>query len=288
MLAGEHPDVREIARVGAAISVEQAAEIVQLASRAPTESARKVIVLDEFHLIRAEAAAKLLKTIEEPPPSTVFVILAELVTPELVTIASRCNRIEFRPLTDAVVESALRSRGVGAETAAAAARSASGSMARALLLASDAHLAERRRRFAEVPRRLDGTGLVVAREVEELLAAIDEAAEPLKTRHAKEIEALDERAAANGDKPTAGRKSVEDRHKRELRRHRTDELKAGLAALAATYRDVLAAGSAHHPGALVTAVSRVHRTIEDLERNPNEALQLQALLLSLPSVDEAQ
>src|SRR5262245_32187998 len=72
-LRGEHPDVREVTRVGAMISFDQAREIVRTASLAPTEGDRKVMILDEFHLLRPEGAALLLKTIEEPPASTIFI-----------------------------------------------------------------------------------------------------------------------------------------------------------------------------------------------------------------------
>ena len=80
----------------------------------------------------------------------------------------------------------------------------------------------------------------------------------------------------------SGRKSLEERHKRELRRHRTDELRAGLGALAAAYRDELVRGSSR-PAEAVAAVHAVHDALEALERNPNEALLLQALLLALPA-----
>ena len=86
--AGEHPDVREIHRVGAAIDKAQAEEVVRLAALSPVEGRRKVLILDEFHLLRPEGAARLLKTVEEPPPSTVFVIVADDVPHDLVTIAS--------------------------------------------------------------------------------------------------------------------------------------------------------------------------------------------------------
>ena len=56
-----------------------------------------------------EAAGYLLKIIEEPPPSTVFVLLAIEVVPELVTIASRCVRVE----TQALPVGALAERLVG-------------------------------------------------------------------------------------------------------------------------------------------------------------------------------
>jgi DNA polymerase-3 subunit delta' len=82
----------------------------------------------------------------------------------------------------------------------------------------------------------------------------------------------------------SGRRALEERHRRELRRHRTDELQSGLVALAGAYRDRLAAGTVHEPGAAIEAVTAVHEAIEAMERNPNEVLLLQALLLRLPSL----
>ena len=78
-LAGMHPDIREIERSGPAISVDQSREIVRLSSLAPIESDRKVMILAEFHLLLPQGAALLLKTIEEPPPSTIFIVLADFV-----------------------------------------------------------------------------------------------------------------------------------------------------------------------------------------------------------------
>jgi DNA polymerase III subunit delta' len=75
---------------------------------------------------------------------------------------------------------------------------------------------------------------------------------------------------------------LEERHKRELRRHRIDELRSGLAVLAASYRDALGAG-AHRPESLIGAVERIYRGIDAFEHNPNEALLLQSLLWSLPA-----
>ena len=282
-LAGEHPDVREVARVGASITVEQAGEIVRVAALAPSEGRRKVMILDEFHLLAPAAAAKLLKTIEEPPESTVFVVLAEQLTPELVTIASRCVRVDFRSLSEESIAAELVRSGIGPETADLAARSSSGSLDRARLLAADPTLTERRATFARVPDRLDGTGRVVMAVVDELLGAIDAAAEPLKQRQLAEIAVLEERIAAAGERGS-GRKALEERHKRELRRHRTDELKGGLGVLAGRYRDALAGGEAHHAPSIVQAVHDIHGAVESLERNPNEALLLQALALKLPSL----
>jgi DNA polymerase-3 subunit delta' len=283
ILRGEHPDVREVARSGAAISADQAREIVRTASLAPTESDRKVLILDEFHLLRPEGAALLLKTIEEPPPSTTFVILADHVPHDLITISSRCARIEFRTVGDDAVAARLVAEGVDPSAAAEAAHAAGGNVERARVLAADPELVDRRHAFATVPERLDGTGAVVMRLVDELLGRIEAAAAPLAERHAVEVAALEERIERYGERGS-GKKVLEERHKRELRRHRTDEILAGLTVIAATYRDALVAGRAHRPTELAEAVSRIHRAMEAFERNPNESLLLQSLLWSLPPV----
>jgi DNA polymerase-3 subunit delta' len=282
-LAGEHPDVREVERVGPAISADQAREIVRLAALAPVEGSRKILILHEFHLLTADAAARLLKTVEEPPESTVFVVLADFVPPELVTISSRCVRIEFRAIPDDVLVARLVDEGSDPATAADVAAVAGGDLTRARILAADPALVERRQAFASVPQRLDGTGAVVMRLVNDLLAQIDKAAQPLGERHAIEVAELDARIERFGERGS-GRKLLEDRHKRELRRHRVDELRSGLGVLAAAYRDHLLAGESHRPEVVGAAVMRIYGAIEALERNPNEALLLQSLLWSLPAV----
>lgn len=282
-LAGEHPDVKEIEREGARIVEKQVSEIIRVASLAPVEASQKVMILHEFHLLDANGAARLLKTLEEPPPRTVFIVLADQVPPELVTIASRCVRIEFSTLSDDVVREALEADGVGAATATMAAAAAHGDLTRARLLATDAGLMQRRSAFAQVPARLDGTGNAAMRVCAELMGLIDAAAEPLTARQATDVAELEARVAALGERGS-GRKQLEERHKRELRRHRTDELRSGLAVIAGSYRDALVQGHLTRPDSVVAAVQRIHRAIEALDRNPNENLLLQALLLELPSL----
>ena len=282
-LLGEHPDVREVERVGANISKDQVTEIVRSAALAPIESSRKVLILHEFHLLDSTGAARLLKTLEEPPPSTVFIVLADQVPPDLITIASRCVRIEFSGLTADAIADALTAEGIDAADARQAADAAGGDMGRARVLAHDSGLVTRRAAFASVPSRLDGTGSMVSKLCTELLGLIDDAAAPLVDQQAQEITVLEARVAALGERGS-GRKQLEDRHKRELRRHRIDEIRSGLAVIAGTYRDALVAGSLPRPDAAATAISRIHRSLEALERNPNELLLLQALLLDLPTV----
>ena len=145
-LRGEHPDVHEILRAGPAISAEQAREIIHVTALAPVEDEHKVVVLHDFHLLTADAAARLLKSIEEPPPSTTFVVLADHVPPDLITIASRCVRIDFGAIPEALLIDQLVAEGVDPATASEAAAAAAGNLDRSRLLAADPVLAERRAR----------------------------------------------------------------------------------------------------------------------------------------------
>jgi DNA polymerase-3 subunit delta' len=281
-LVGEHPDVREVRRTGPSISAEQAREIVRVSSLAPTESPRKVLILDEFHLLRPEGAALLLKTIEEPPASTMFIICADFIPHELITISSRCARIDFRSIAEGVIAARLLTEGVGPVEAQAASKAALGNLDRARLLATDPGLAARRKAFLAVSKEVDGSGTVAMRLAANLLAMIDQAAEPLAARHETEVKEVTARIKEFGERGS-GKKQLEERHKRELRRHRTDELRGGLATMASTYRDVLTSGGATNVDDYAAAVHRIHGALESLERNPNERLLLENLLWSLPA-----
>lgn len=282
VLAEAHPDVVAVEREGASISVDRAREVRRLAMRTPNEGHRKVLVLSDFHLVQ-EAAPTLLKVLEEPPASTVFVVLADYVPPELVTIASRCVRVDFRTLRPEQVASVLVAEGVDAGAAAEVAEASGGRLDRARLLASDPGFAARRDTWRSVPSRLDGTGAAVAALASELAALLASAAvEPLEALQAAERAELEERVARTGERG-AGRRELTERHKRELRRLRTDELRFGLSVLASAYRDALTAGTAD-PRACLDAVGAIHATAEALARNPSELLLLQDLLLRLPPV----
>ncbi len=282
-LAGQHPDVREVERSGPFISADQAREIVRVAALAPVEGTRKVLILHEFHLLRPEGAALLLKTLEEPPDSTTFIVLADFIPPELSTISSRCVRIEFRAIPDAVLTQRLLAEGVDRAEVRQVVDAAGGDLTRARVLARDPRLVARRAAFAAVPHQLDGSGAVVMRLVDELMGLIDEAAAPLAERHAAEVAELEARVERFGERGS-GRKALEERHQREARRYRMDELRSGLAVLAAAYRDALVQAPERRARQLVDAVHRIFESIEALERNPNEKLLLQALLWSLPGV----
>jgi DNA polymerase III subunit delta' len=281
-LAEQHPDLRVVEPEGTTFRKGDAERLVRHATLAPVEGARKVVVGLGCESMEDEAAGYLLKTIEEPPASTVFVLLATEIVPELVTIASRCVRVETQALPVAALAERLVAEGVEPERAGAAAVAAAGDLERARTLATDDRLALRHQAWRDVPHRLDGTGHRAAEAVAELQAMIGDALGPLQERQAAELAALEEQIETFGLRG-AGKREMDARHKREVRRFRTAELQFGLATLAGAYRDALTAGGPRRP--LVEALERIDAAALALNRYPNETLLLQAVLAQLPPVD---
>lgn len=273
----EHPDVAIFEPAGNAFLMEEAEAVIIEASRSPSEAGRKVLILDRFHDADGRVAANLLKTIEEPPASTMFILLAEQVPPEHITIASRSVNIDFPAVPEAVISAALQERGIGQERADATARGACGDVNRAELLLTDTAFVERRDLWWNVPTRLDGTGYAISEIVKELTAVIDQAQVPLDELHAAEAESMDKTEELTGTRGS-GRKAMETRQKREARLHRTDEWRMGLSTLAHRYRETLVTGD--QP----TEVFDVLRdATAALNRNPSEELWLTRTLLALTS-----
>ena len=295
-LAGTHPDLVMVERSGASLEVDEARSIVTRAQRRPLEAARQVLMVSDVHLA-TRAAPALLKTVEEPPPATVFVLLADELVPALATIASRCVKVPFGPVSRQDVVAWLVDRGVDPEHADSVAEASGGRLDRARLLVGDPGFVARQQQWRSVSSRLDGTGAVAADVATELLSSVDEALAPLREQHAQELAALAEQADLVGAKGIPGRKQVEDAHRREERRWRTDDLRFGLAALAESYRDRLVAtagaeGGATGHGAGTEARRAVHQVeaIREaslaLERNANEALLMDALMIELSGMGD--
>ncbi len=284
----EHPDVFVLDPAGSSLRIDDVDRLILEAGRTPVEAKRKVLVVDRFHTATAAAAAALLKPVEEPVESLIWVLLSEQVLPEHITIASRCVRVDFGPVPDDEVAALLAAEGLAdVPRAALVAKAAAGNLARARVLATDERVAARREAWWSVPDRLDGSGAAVAILVAELRSMIDAAAENLKKRHQAEAADLADREAELGVRGS-GRAAVEAQHNREQRQFRNDEIRFGLATLAARYRDQIRSSPQDDPAAArrneasMDAIARLRSTAESLIRSPNESLALQALLLDLP------
>src|SRR5580765_7127240 len=246
---GVHPDVVEFAPGGPSYRVKEDVRdtILPEASRAPIEAERRVLILFEAERLRGnqnESANAMLKTIEEPPPSTIVLLVTAAPDDLLPTIRSRCQRIDFDPVGDDALRAALERDGTPSEIASTAAALAGGQLARARALVGS--LGPLRAAFAAAPTRVDGTGATAFALAEELGAAVDQAADAVTSRHEEELREFDaelERLGYADRDARILRGRIEKRHQREVRRTRIDLLLEGFTALETVYRDALAEGA---------------------------------------------
>src|SRR5271155_3844851 len=146
-MAGTHADVRRVIPEGLSIGVDEMRAIVQIASRRPSTGRWQIVLVEDADRLTEGAANALLKVVEEPPPSTVFLLCAPSVDPEdiAVTLRSRCRHVALvTPSTEAIARVLVDSDGLAAETATWAASVSGGHVGRARRLATDPEARERR------------------------------------------------------------------------------------------------------------------------------------------------
>ena len=105
---GVHPDVL-IVEPGdnGSIKIDQVRDVVERAAYRPFEGRRRVVIIDEADALVPAAQNALLKTLEEPPSSSVFMLVTARPDVLLPTVRSRCPRLRFRPLGRDDVAAAL-------------------------------------------------------------------------------------------------------------------------------------------------------------------------------------
>jgi DNA polymerase-3 subunit delta' len=130
---GMHPDVLvvEPGDTGS-IKVDEVREVVDRAAYRPFEGRRRVVVIDDADALVATAQNALLKTLEEPAPSSVFLLVTARPDALLATVRSRCPRLRFWPLQADEVVAILKRLGRTEAEARALSVTAGGSVAAAL------------------------------------------------------------------------------------------------------------------------------------------------------------
>mgnify|MGYP001257866342 CR=1 FL=1 len=255
VLAGTHPDVREVVPEGLSISVAEMRALVQLAARRPATGRYQVVIISDADRLTEGAANALLKAVEEPPEQTVFLLCApsEHTDDVPVTIRSRCRPVRLRtPPPETIAEVLVDRDGVDPETATWAASVSFGHIDRARRLAGDEEARARRARVLDIPLRLQRLGDAFTYANELVKAAEAEAADLTAARDAAEREQL---AVAMGKGGTgkgtsaaersarAAERELERRQKSRHTRTQRDALDRALVDLAGFYRDVLVVGS---------------------------------------------
>ncbi len=145
ILAGNYPDVQLIERRDKEIGIAQIRGLQQWVSLKPYEEGQRVFIINGAEYLSEEASNCFLKVLEEPPPATVFVLLAETSEALLPTIVSRCQRIELQPLSLSRVKEVLREKfGVDESQAELLGRLSRGCLGWAISALRDRRLLEER------------------------------------------------------------------------------------------------------------------------------------------------
>jgi DNA polymerase III subunit delta' len=306
---GLHPDLHVVEREGDLIRVEQVEPLIADLALRPFAAGRRVWIVPEVEYLHPAAANKLLKSVEEPPDYVVFLLVSDRLERVMPTILSRCQLVEFHPLSDVEVEGHLRARyALGGAEAQALARLSHGAVEHAARLAEDALGARRREEHlkyaaAAVALKRGGEGPdppaafigVLERLIEASDKSLDEAlarqlAElELQFQDKRDLKSYQDRAAA--------------RAKREKSRLRRVAAQDAVDILASWVRDlwVVACGASDvlwncdRTGELVAAavatpdhyarlLAVTDRTRKDLYLNIDQKLALQAMFARFEEV----
>jgi DNA polymerase-3 subunit delta' len=292
---GAHPDLSWVAPSGAheMLRRDVGEAVVSAAARTPFEAGHRVFVLERADTMNDEAANALLKTLEEPPPYVVLMLLTDRPGQVLPTISSRCQPVRFDPIGPAKLAERLQENGVEPEAAQACARLSLGDGERALALAlgDGPKLREQAEAFARGPASehawkplLEQARRLGAAAREQVAAALaDELSYLPKKEHKRRENEFGERA------------------RRAERRAATEALDHALQLVGLWYRDLacVAAGApelVHHcdrlqqlqqdaasadPARLRDVVELVDDTRARLALNVSEELALEALAYRL-------
>lgn len=113
---GQHPDILTIgldpSKTAAIISVAQAREVISQMMVKPFHARRRFVIIDPADAMTPEAANALLKTFEDPPAATHFVLVTASPASLLLTVRSRSQRIRFSPVNGEVLAAWLADQGI--------------------------------------------------------------------------------------------------------------------------------------------------------------------------------
>lgn len=287
--SGNHPDLVSIEPSGTTmLTVDQARSTVARSRLAPVEGDRKIFVFAEAGAMSEGAANSLLKTLEEPSASTVFILATEAEDDLPATIASRCRTVQFGRVDEEELVAGLLARGVEGPQAEQVARIAGGRPGLALMLTTQPEAAAYRNVWMRIPQRVSpvpGRAFLLA---EEVLEALEPMLGTLDQRHTDEAAAAEEQGVAV--------KAVKERQARERKRSEQALLISGLEMLASWYTDSAAAqfgGAVRNrdipvhdlamitPSRAVAAAERVLGAVVALRGNQRRKLVLAELFADL-------
>lgn len=246
---GGHADVEMVRPQGVNYLVDDARALVKTAALSPANSFWHVIVVEDADRLTDEAVNVLLKSIEEPPPHTVWILCAPSVEDVLPTIVSRTRHVALRtPSARDVADLLVERYAVDRAIAAFAARASQGHIGRARALATDEHARLRRQDVLRIPLQLHDIPSCFMNAANLISAATEDAKAITDPIDEFEDEQLASAYGAGGDVRIKGqlKKSMDVAAKELAKRQKTrstrtvrDQIDRALVDLMGLYRDVL-------------------------------------------------
>lgn len=246
---GGHPDVDMVRPEGVSYVVKEARALVMTSELSPATSFWHVMVVEDADRLTEAAVNALLKSIEEPPPHTVWILCAPSVEDVLPTIVSRARHVALRtPSARDVADLLVERYGVDRAIAAFAARASQGHIGRARALATDEHARLRRQDVLRIPLQLHDIPSCFMNAANLISAATEDAKAITDPIDEFEDEQLASAYGAGGDVRIKGqlKKSMDAAAKELAKRQKTrstrtvrDQIDRALVDLMGLYRDVL-------------------------------------------------
>ena len=243
-LSGAHADVTVLATEKVTISIEEVRYLISTAQTSPSEGRWRVIIVEDADRMAERTSNVLLKSIEEPPPRTVWLLCAPSAEDIAVTIRSRSRHVSLRvPDPEVVAQLLVERDGVDPELALQCALAAQSHIGVARRLARDPAARARRDQVLALATEIRGVGDAVLAAADLVAVAEEDAKAATEERDVAERNALLATLGADdgGRLPPALRaqvKQLEDDQKRRATRHKRDVLDRAIVDLMSLYRDV--------------------------------------------------
>ncbi|PWF27070.1 DNA polymerase III subunit delta' [Ancrocorticia populi] len=245
VMAGNHPDVEIVATHGVTITVDQTRSLVGGSYMAPGVGRWRVIIVEDADRMAERTTNVLLKAIEEPPPTTIWILCTPSPEDVMQTIRSRCRGVNLVvPAAEDVADLLVRRDGVDPAVAIVAARAAQSHIGRARALALDPQAGEQRQATLRAALSVRGAADAIIGAQRIMNVAVDVAGSKAGTSKDEDIAELKRSLGIEDGArvPPAVRaqiREVEEEHKRRATRAKRDELDRAMVDILSIFRDVL-------------------------------------------------
>jgi DNA polymerase-3 subunit delta' len=248
-LKGTHLDVEHLVPEGVSVKTDEVTKFAKRTSLAALHSSWHVFIAEEIDRFKEDSASKILKTLEEPPPGTVWILTAPFRQDVFDTIQSRCRVVNLASLTqEQIAQSLIAKHSIDSALAHFAGRVSQGDMPRALEIATNEETRRFRSEILKMPTQV--------KDVSQVIQAAALIMQTVKQKTELEVALFTQQATQQinrlfGD-PEEGKldaktmqlrkralKDIENRTTRRERRATNDLLAGVLIDLTSFYRDVL-------------------------------------------------